>query len=145
VSTIDQTAADYAVSGITFPTTISAGQSADFTVTFAPQTAGSSPGTITFVSNANSNPTLTLTGAGTQTVNHTVSLSWADSQQVTGYNVYRGTSAGGPYVKQTTSLLTTAAYVDSTVQSGATYYYVATAVDANGESGYSNQASAVIP
>jgi hypothetical protein len=35
--------------------------------------------------------------------------------------------------------------VDTTVQSGATYYYVATAVDANGESGYSNQAAAVIP
>jgi hypothetical protein len=145
VSTIDQTAADYTVSGITFPTTISAGQSAGFTVTFAPQTAGSAPGTIIFASNATSNPTLTLTGAGTQTVNHSVTLSWADSQQVTGYNVYRGTTSGGPYVLQTSSPLTAAAYVDGTVQSGATYYYVATAVDATGESGYSNQASALIP
>jgi fibronectin type 3 domain-containing protein len=37
-------------------------------------------------------------------------------------------------------------YTDSTVQSGTTYYYVATAVDAAGsESMYSNQVQAVVP
>jgi hypothetical protein len=145
VSTIDQAATDYTVSGITFPTTISAGQTANFTVTFAPQTAGSSPGTITFVSNAISNPSLTLTGMGTQTVNHSVSLSW-NSQSVAGYSIYRGTTAGGPYTKRTSSLLTAPDYVDATVSSGSTYYYVVTAVDASGvESGYSNQAQAIIP
>lgn len=145
VSTIDQTAQDYTVSGITFPTTIPAGQSVPFTVTFGPQAAGSFPGTITFISDATNTPTLTLSGTGTQAMSHSVSLSWADSQQVTGYNVYRGTQPGGPYTKQTGSPLTVTDYVDNTVQSGATYYYVATAVDANGESGYSNQASAVVP
>ncbi len=37
-------------------------------------------------------------------------------------------------------------YVDSTVQSGTTYYYVVTAVSSSGaESSYSNQATAVVP
>jgi fibronectin type 3 domain-containing protein len=44
------------------------------------------------------------------------------------------------------SLDGTTAYTDSTVVSGTTYYYVATAVDGSSkESGYSNQAPAVIP
>jgi hypothetical protein len=146
VSTIDQAATGYSMSGITFPVTIAAGQSVGFTVTFAPQTAGSFPGTIAFVSDATNVPSLSLTGAGTQPVSHSVTLNWNDSQPVTGYNVYRGTTSGGPYsTKLTSALLSTPDYVDTTVQSGATYYYVATAVDANGESGYSNQAAAVIP
>jgi fibronectin type 3 domain-containing protein len=36
-------------------------------------------------------------------------------------------------------------YTDSTVQNGATYYYVTTAIDPNGESIFSNPVSAVIP
>ena len=44
------------------------------------------------------------------------------------------------------ALLSGTSYDDSGVQSGATYYYVSTAVDAsNNESAYSNEASAVIP
>jgi hypothetical protein len=45
-----------------------------------------------------------------------------------------------------TSLDSTTTYTDSTVVSGITYYYVATAVNSESqESGYSNQARAVIP
>jgi hypothetical protein len=146
VSTIDQTATGYTMSGITFPATIAAGQSVDFTVTFDPQNAGSFPGSIAFVSDATNLPTLSLTGTGTQPVSHSVTLNWNDGQPVSGYNVYRGTTSGGPYAtKLTSSLVSTPDYVDTTVQSGATYYYVATAVDASGESGYSNQAAAIIP
>jgi fibronectin type 3 domain-containing protein len=37
-------------------------------------------------------------------------------------------------------------YADSSVQSGHTYYYVATAVDASGsESVYSNEVAAIVP
>jgi fibronectin type 3 domain-containing protein len=40
----------------------------------------------------------------------------------------------------------TSSFVDSTVQSGHTYYYAVTVVDSTGlESGYSNQVRAVIP
>ncbi len=63
-----------------------------------------------------------------------------------GYNIYRGTAPSGPYARLNPSLLSDASYVDANVVTGATYYYVATVVDAsNVESGYSNQATAVIP
>jgi Abnormal spindle-like microcephaly-assoc'd, ASPM-SPD-2-Hydin len=135
----------YSVSGITFPVTVPAGQSVPFTVTFAPQTTGSTPGSITFNSNASNSPaTETLSGAGTQT---SVALSWnASTSQVTGYNVYRGSVSGGPYAKINSTLNASTNFTDSSVQPGQTYYYVTTAVDSGGtESAYSNQAQAVIP
>jgi Carboxypeptidase regulatory-like domain len=79
---------------------------------------------------------------------HTVALSWSGSTTttVTGYNVYRSTTNGSGYAKINSSLVAMLAYTDSTVSNGTTYYYVTTAVDSTGaESGYSNQATAVIP
>ena len=77
----------------------------------------------------------------------TVNLSWdASTSPVVGYNVYRGSVSGGPYTKINSELDATTSYTDSTVQNGQTYYYVTTGVDSTGmESGYSNQAEAVIP
>lgn len=60
------------------------------------------------------------------------------------YYIYRSTVSGGSYSNIGSS--TTTNYVDGTVSSGTTYYYVVTALGSNGEeSGYSNQATAVIP
>lgn len=78
----------------------------------------------------------------------TVVLTWVASisPAVVGYNVYRATTSGGPYSRLTPSLVGTTTYTDTSVQSGHTYYYVATAVDGSQrESSYSNQASATIP
>lgn len=83
----------------------------------------------------------------TPQVTHTVALSWVASTTttVTGYNVYRSTVNGSAYAKIATLGLVFA-YTDSAVQSGATYYYVTTAVDSTGtESAFSNQATAAIP
>jgi Abnormal spindle-like microcephaly-assoc'd, ASPM-SPD-2-Hydin len=140
----------YSLSGISFPVTVAAGKSVSFTVTFAPQAAGSAPGGVSFVSNATNSPTNeTFTGTGTQTqaVQHTVRLSWsASASAVAGYYIYRGTTSGGPYARLNSSLETATAYADSTVQSGLTYYYVVTSVDSSQtESGYSNQVSATVP
>jgi hypothetical protein len=138
----------YSLSGITFPVTIAAGRSVPFTVTFAPQTTGSSSGSITFESNASNSPAIeTLSGTGTQTTQHNVALTWTSSTSlVAGYNIYRGTQSGGPYAKLNSSLLPSTNYTDASVQSGATYFYVTTAVDSSDvESAYSNQAQAVIP
>lgn len=60
----------FSISGIFAPLTLTPGQSASFTVTFAPQSAGSFPGGVAIASNA-SNPTLNvvLTGSAiTQSV-----------------------------------------------------------------------------
>ena len=103
---------------------------------------------MTVTSNATGSPTtITLTGTGVQASSHTVALSWnASTSNVTGYNVYRSTTSGAGYVRITASPLTSLTYVDDTVLSATTYFYVATAVDENGiESSDSNEAQAIIP
>jgi hypothetical protein len=140
----------YSLSGITFPVTVPAGQNVPFTVTFAPQAAGSTPGSVVFDSNATNSPsTETLAGTGTQQQQsqHSVALTWDPStSQVVGYNVYRRNGSTGSYAKLNPSVSTTTSYTDSSVQSGQTYDYVTTAVDSNNvESVYSNQATAAIP
>jgi fibronectin type 3 domain-containing protein len=87
-----------------------------------------------------------MTGTGTAATQHTVDLSWTASADAVSYNIYRGTVSGGPYAMINSSPESTTSYNDSTVVSGHTYYYVATAVNSESqESGYSNQATAVIP
>ncbi len=54
----------YSLSGITTPVTLTTGQSATFSVTFAPLSAGSPSGNVTITSTA-SNPTLTIPLSGT--------------------------------------------------------------------------------
>ncbi len=138
---------EFVLSGISLPTTIPAGQSATFTVTFTPQSSGATSTSLSFPSNASNSPAVqTMTGTGTAPTQHTVDLTWDASANAVGYNIYRGTVSGGPYTMINTSLDGTIAYTDSTVVSGQTYYYVATAVDSESqESGYSNQTTAVIP
>jgi len=139
----------YSVSGITFPVTVSSGQSVKYTVTFAPAAAGSASGSISFVSDASdSSLTETLSGTGTQSSSsHTVALSWdASTSSVAGYNIYRGAQSGGPYSRLNTTPMAGTSYTDNAVASGTTYYYVATSVDSNSiESAYSNQAVAQVP
>jgi fibronectin type 3 domain-containing protein len=80
-------------------------------------------------------------------VEHTVALSWKAStnSNVISYSVYRSTISGASY-GLLSSAISGQAYVDPAVQSGATYYYVVTAVDDQGrESSYSSQAAITIP
>jgi len=78
---------------------------------------------------------------------HSVSISWNPSASTNAayYKVYRGTVAGGPYNLLGTNI-TAKTYTDSTVRSGATYYYVSTTVSTAGlESIFSNQFKCAIP
>jgi fibronectin type 3 domain-containing protein len=87
-----------------------------------------------------------LTGTGATQTQHTVDLTWNPSAEAAGYNIYRATASGGPYTMINSSLDGSTTYTDSTVVSGDTYYYVTTAVNSESQqSGYSNQATAVIP
>jgi hypothetical protein len=138
----------YVVSGITFPVTVAAGKSVNYNVTFRPQAAGDSAGSISFVNDGSTSPLgQTLDGSGRESRVHTVGLSWdASTSSVIGYNVYRATQPGGPYQRLTSSPQPDTSYTDNAVLSSTTYYYVATAVDSNhAESNYSNQTQAVIP
>lgn len=147
VNSAGLTSGEFAISGISLPITLSPGQSAPFTITFTPQSSGATSGSLSFASNASNSPAVeSITGTGTAPIQHSVDLSWNASSDVAGYNVYRSSSSGGPYSMINTSLNSGTAFTDNTVVSGETYYYVTTAVDnESNESGYSNQAEAVIP
>jgi hypothetical protein len=64
ISQIGTSGTGFSLSGITAPVTLTAGQSASFTVTFAPQSAANASGNVTITSTA-SNPTLTIPLSGT--------------------------------------------------------------------------------
>jgi hypothetical protein len=70
-----------------------------------------------------------------------VMLNWDAVIDATGYNVKRSTTAGGPYTT-IASNVAGISYVDKDVVNGTTYYYVVTAIAADGESANSNEASA---
>jgi len=140
---------EFALSGISLPTTLNAGQSTPFTVTLKSAIAGTASATLSFSSDAGSSPTAqALTGNGVVAPSHWVDLNWdaGTGSGVVGYNVYRLSVSGGPYSKINSALDASTTYTDNTVTSGQTYDYVTTAVDGSGnESGYSNQVRAVIP
>jgi hypothetical protein len=133
VSSASSSSSQFVLDGASFPFTIPAGQSVSFNVAFTPQKSGMQSGTLTFASNAsNSKTTESLTGTGTLT-QYSVNLLWNPSSDVSGYNVYRSPAANGKYVKLNSTLDSNTAYTDSTVVSGQTYYYAATAVNSKGQ------------
>jgi hypothetical protein len=136
----------FALSGLTLPTTIPAGQSASFTVTFTPSSVGATTSTLTFISDASNSPTTqSLTGTGQAPVSHSVGLSWSVEPGALSYNVYRKLVTDSTYTKLG-SADASATYTDGTVGSGQTYDYVVTSVDAEQEeSAYSNIAQVTVP
>ncbi|HWY05419.1 MAG TPA: choice-of-anchor D domain-containing protein [Candidatus Acidoferrales bacterium] len=148
ISQISASGAGFSTSGIAVPLSLAAGQSASFSVTFAPASAGNLPGSVTVVSNATNSPlVVALSGTGAVPASHTVSLSWTPSSSTySGFNVYRSATSGGPYTRVDSSMIPTTSYTDAAVTSGQTYYYVATELDSTGmESSYSSEAKATIP
>lgn len=144
ISSATTSGTEFSLTGVSFPLTIKAGQSVSFDVEFAPQTAGSASSTISFASNAsNGGASESATGTGAAPY---VTLSWTPStSQVSGYNVYRGTSVND-YSKVNSALDPKSSYTDSTVTPGTTYYYAATAVNSSGEeSTYSSPITVQVP
>jgi hypothetical protein len=130
-----------------------------FQIWFRPQVKGPATGKLSIISaNISSPTTIELSGDGTSGSNppptqpppsnsqKVVHLTWkASPSSVVGYRLYRSDASGTAYTPLT-AMLDSLSFDDSSVDSGATYYYVVTAVDAAGEeSTYSNQATAVIP
>ena len=87
----------------------------------------------------------TAQGAPTQ---HSITVTWSETQGTdlaVGFNVYRGTTTGGPYIVLNAAPLPLATlnYIDTNGTGGTKYFYVVTAVDISGfESGYSAEMSA---
>jgi hypothetical protein len=140
--------AEFSLTGLSLPQTLAPGQNVAASLVFTPQSSGAASGNISFASTAADTPVIeSLTGSGTTPLSHTVSLGWnASTSAVVGYNVYRGSTSGGPYARINPVLGAGTNYLDNSVQGGKTYYYVSTAVGTSGvESGYSTQIRAIIP
>jgi len=139
-------ASDFAQSN-TCGSSLAAGANCTIVVMFTPSVAGTEAASLSIADNCSGSPqTVSLSGAGT----HDVILSWTASTTagVVGYNVYRGTTSGGPYPTELNSApINGTTYTDETVQAGQTYYYVVTAVASNDvtQSADSNQVSAPVP
>ena len=144
VSNVIVSGPGFNASGISAGSIIEPGQSATLDVTLTPATHGYVTGSITLLSNAkNGSLTIPLTGSG----GHSATLSWnASTSAVCGYYVYRGTESGGLYRRLTSTCVSGTSFVDSSVVSGQTYYYVVSAVAShNEESTFSNDVSVLIP
>jgi hypothetical protein len=131
----------------TCPSSLAAGANCTIVVMFTPSVAGIEAASLSIADSASGSPqTAGLSGAGT----HDVILSWTASTTpgVVGYNVFRGTTSGGPYPTElNSSPINGTTFCDSTAQAGQTYYYVVTAVASNDvtQSADSNQVSASVP
>jgi hypothetical protein len=148
ISKVTVSGAGFNASGSVAGLILSPNQSATLRATFAPAAVGTQSGTIVVSSNATNSPaSIALSGTGVVAPAHSVVLSWNPSSWgTTGYNVYVGSNPGGPYSRLTPSPVTAAAYLDTSVAPGETYYYVVTALSsANKESAYSSEVKAVIP
>jgi fibronectin type 3 domain-containing protein len=89
---------------------------------------------------APANPPVTPTNLQATAGNAQVSLTWSASTGATSYNLKRSTTSGGPYPQIATPSANS--YTDTGLTNGTTYYYVVSAVNANGQSANSNQTSA---
>lgn len=66
-----------------------------------------------------------------------VTLSWQDTATNTaGFQVFRSTSQGGPYVAVGTTTASKMTFSDSTLTAATKYYYQVDAINTNGSSGY---------
>jgi len=79
-------------------------------------------------------------GLSAQAGNGWVDLSWTPLPGAASYNVKRSTTSGGPYTVVSSPVFLSS-FADMTVSNGQTYYYVVSAVNAEGESANSAEVS----
>jgi glycosidase len=105
----------------------------------------SNPGALTVSDSGDTTPPATPTNLiATGFTPNNIDLEWdavTGDASLYGYEVLRGTAAGGPY--EVVGLTTAAEYSDTSVSSGVTYFYVVRAVDLSfNRSGNSNEVEA---
>ena len=149
VSSATTTGTGFSVSGLTFPLTLNAGQTATLNVQFKPTATGAATGQLTIASNSSTGATaaVRLTGTGQP---HEVQLAWhapsGSSDPISGYRIYRASVGSASYTLLNSGLDSQVSYTDTGVQTGASYQYYVTTVDSSGkESVPSNTATVTIP
>ena len=138
---------DFAETADTCGSSVVAGGSCTIGITYKPSLAGAETASITVTDNAGGSPqTVALSGIGV----HDVILTWVASTTsgVAGYNVYRGATSGGEGATPLNSTpIAGTTFTDSNVLCGQAYYYIVTAVaaDGTGQSPDSSEVSATVP
>jgi hypothetical protein len=152
VSDVSISGPGFTASGVPAGLVLASGESAVLDITFTPASTGKVSGNIVvwekpLLPSAAIAVTIPVSGTGIGSSGRSVTLTWnASPSSVAGYKAYRSGSSTGPYSALNSAPNPQLRWVDSTVQSGKTYYYVVTAVSSdNGESAYSNQAAASVP
>ena len=97
--------------------------------------SNSGPVTTPAASTAPAAPTVLTATPGNQLVN----LTWMASSSATSYHVKRAIASGGPYTQVGSATVTS--YSDTGLTNGTKYFYVASALNAAGESANSSEAS----
>jgi hypothetical protein len=145
-STTTDSAGNYSFSGLTSGSYVVAPSQSGYV--FSPSTASVSINSAS-IQSVNFTATLSpIVPPVSQPITHTVVLTWVSSTStnIQGYNLYRSTASGSGYSKLNASPLPSTSYIDSSVTSGQTYFYVATTVDnTDSESAYSSQSTAAVP
>jgi hypothetical protein len=127
----------YTISGVSFPLTLNPGKTATLDIEFDPTTPGLSDGSVVLTSNSSTGTTSTISLSGTgMAPSYDVNLTWDaptdSSDPVAGYNVYRAIGGSSTYQLLNSSINTTTAYTDATVQNGTAYIYYVESVDTQG-------------
>lgn len=150
INSVTTTNAAFPVTAPALPFVLNAGYSITLQVGFVPSAAGTVNATLAVAATGLATLDVSLAGTGVVAASsptpHQATLAWnASTSVVDGYNVYRGSTSGGPYTRINASTLTALTFDDLNVVAGQTYYYVVTATAAGVESSYSNEVLAVIP
>ena len=156
ISSVSVASSAFSISGLAKGVSLSPDQQVEFQVWFHPTVAGNSSSTITVgTSSLSTSVKLGVAGSATNSTtsspssvpSHAVTLNWDPStSSVAGYHIYRSETSNGPFQRVSSSVIASLNYRDASVQNGGHYYYVVTAVEADGsESIYSNEVAAVIP
>ncbi len=75
-----------------------------------------------------------------------INLNWEDlADNETGFEIFRSTTAGGPYIKIHETEANAIAYSNTDLYAHSSYYYVIRALNEGGFSAYSNEASSTTP
>jgi phosphodiesterase/alkaline phosphatase D-like protein len=100
--------------------------------------------TYTIAANSGNNPPVAPSNLAATVVSTTqINLSWSDnSGDETGFKIERKTGISGTYAQINTTNTNVITYNDSGLAPSTTYYYRVRAYNANGDSAYSNEASA---
>jgi len=147
ISQISVSSADFTVTGGN-QVRLSPGQAVNLQVDFTPRDAGERAGILSVSTEGESSAVqIPLSGAGAKGSQSAIRLKWEESPLgAQSYRVYRSSETGGPYLPISEGAVDSAAYTDTGVAAGRTYYYVVTSVDANErESEFSEQIAVTAP